>query len=66
MYTLQSRVSDLFLIWETMQTLFVANHVKISALNNSYFIIGKQLFLCLDDFNVHENTGHPSLQVTRF
>ena len=30
------------------------------ASNNTYFIIGKQPFLRLDEFNVHHNSGHPS------
>ena len=29
------------------------------ASNNTYFIIGKQPFLRLDEFHVHQNSGHP-------
>ena len=28
------------------------------AYNNTYLIIGKQPFLCLDEFHVHQNSGH--------
>ena len=28
------------------------------ASNNTYFIIGKQPFLRLDEFHVHQNSGH--------
>ena len=31
------------------------------ASNNTYFIIGKQPFLRLDEFHVHQNSGHPNV-----